>query len=202
MPIVAELQQYTSDVDASWMTRRYDHRSSGPVWITLPFAKNGRGDSIRAESNYRVIQADLDRVSAFGTDYRVDLWPGGTIETLMVRADDALALRAADEWIAHIESEGVASESDYSELEAEETRAAYGQWLYSDMYSSLPEWWQEACDELDPSVVEESFFDAVAESGEQLSWAESDGIAWDWKRATEILQEVIRAETRKRLGRV
>ena len=117
MPIVASLTAYTSEVDSNWMTRRYDYRADGPVWLTTPFSVNARGDSALAESNYAVISADLDRVSAYGTDYRIDLWPGGSIHTLCVRADDALALRAVDQWIAALADYPAADDSDVSERE-------------------------------------------------------------------------------------
>lgn len=118
MPIVAELGKHGADVDSVWWARRHDRPADdSPVWLVTPFSRNGRGDEPLAESNYRVISTDLERVAAFGTDYRIDLWPGGSIHTLMVRADDALALRAVDQWIGALSDYPVADESDYSEEE-------------------------------------------------------------------------------------
>jgi hypothetical protein len=43
MPIVSQLQAHTGDVDSSWLTRRFDYRASGPVWLTLPISRNAPG---------------------------------------------------------------------------------------------------------------------------------------------------------------
>lgn len=120
MPVVAELSSHTDAVDSDRMTRRYrggrsDDQAS--LLLTTPFSRNGRGDEPLAESNYRVISADLERVAAFGVDYRIDAWVGGTIHTLQVRADDALALRAVERWISALSDYPIADESDFSEEE-------------------------------------------------------------------------------------
>lgn len=134
MGIVDELLQHTYDVNSDWMTRRYDYRSDETpgMWLTTPFAKNGRGDTALAESNYRVISADLERVAAFGTDYRVDAWPGGTIHTLLVRSDDALALRAVRQWIDALADYPVADEMDWSELEWEQNHPDADNYCYAE----------------------------------------------------------------------
>lgn len=117
MPIVAELIGHTGEVDSVWWSRRVDRSDGPPVWLSTPFSRNGRGDEPLAESNYRVISADIERVAAFGTDYRIDAWSGGTIHTLMVRADDALALRAVAQWVSALSDYPVADDSDHSEEE-------------------------------------------------------------------------------------
>lgn len=120
MPIVGKLTRHTAEVNGVWWARRSD-RGSAIEWLALPFSKNGRGaqdlGQLVDESNYDVIGGDLDKVSAFGTDYRVDLWPGGSIHTLMVRADDALGIRAAEQWIDAIAGYPLADEAHYSDLE-------------------------------------------------------------------------------------
>lgn len=114
MPIVAELNAHTADVDGVWWSRRIDSATEGVTWLALPISRNGRGDEPLAESNYRVISADLEKASAFGTDYRIDAWPGGTIHTLMIRADDALAIRAAEQWVTALADYPVADDMDFS----------------------------------------------------------------------------------------
>jgi len=131
MPIVEDLARYTGEVDSSWQTRRYDRDNSGLCWLTTPFSVNARGDSALAESNYRVIEKDLSEVAAFGTDFRIDLWVGGSIHTLQVRADDALALRAVDRWVAALADYPVADESDFSEVEWEQNHPSEGE-CYAD----------------------------------------------------------------------
>lgn len=120
MPFVAKLSAHTAEVNSVWWARRVD-RASGPTWLALPFSRNGRGPQsiadVVGESNYEVIGADLEKVSAFGTDYRIDAWPGGTIHTLMVRADDALAIRAAEQWIDALADYPIADDDHHSEME-------------------------------------------------------------------------------------
>lgn len=131
MPIVAELTAHTTDVDNVWWARRIGSvDQTGLVWLTLPISRNGRGDEPLAESNYRVISADLEKVAAFGTDYRIDAWPGGTIHTLMIRADDALAIRAAEKWIGALADYPIADDMDFSAEEWEQNHPSE-----SDCYS-------------------------------------------------------------------
>lgn len=119
MEIVDRLTGLTGEADSSWVTRRSDYnpKEVPGMWLTTPFSRNGRGDSALAESNYRVIGADLERVSSFGTDYRVDLWPGGSMHTITVRSDDAPALRKVQEWVDALADYPVADESDFSDEE-------------------------------------------------------------------------------------
>lgn len=124
MPIVAQLELHGRECDEVWWSRRSD--TARPGWLATPFSVNPRGDDALAESNYRVIQADLDRV-ALETDYRVDLWPGGQIHTLLVRADDAFALRAVDQWVSALSDYPVADDMDYSELEWENNHPSDGE---------------------------------------------------------------------------
>ena len=120
LPIVEELTKHTADTNAVWWARRVDRDADDAVWLTTPFSVNPRGDSALAESNYRVIRADLERVAGMAVDYRIDAWPGGTIHTLTVRADDALALHAVQQWVTALADYPVANEMDLAELEADE----------------------------------------------------------------------------------
>lgn len=123
LPIVAELTAHTTECDNVWWTRRMGSDTDNAVWMTTPFSVNARGDSPLAESNYRIIRADLERVAGMDVDYRADAWPGGVIHTLMVRADDALALRAVQQWVTALSDYPVADDMDLAELEAEEAEA-------------------------------------------------------------------------------
>ncbi|MEV6350982.1 hypothetical protein [Actinoplanes sp. NPDC051851] len=123
LPIVGELTEHTARCDGSWMSRRVDRDDTDGKWLTTPFSVDPRADDALAESNYRVIKADLERVAGMEIDYRIDAWPGGTIHTLTVRADDALALRAVQQWTTALADYPIASESDLSELEAEYAEA-------------------------------------------------------------------------------
>jgi hypothetical protein len=122
MPIVAELTGHTGEVDNLWWARR-EGSTGGVIWLATPFSRNGRGpqeiDDVVSESNYHVIETDLERVSSFGIDYRIDLWPGGQIHTLQVRADDAPALRAVQAWVDALADYPLADDTDHSEREWE-----------------------------------------------------------------------------------
>jgi hypothetical protein len=83
--------------------------------LATPFSRDGGGDEPLAESNYRVIRDDLNRVAGMPISLRVDAWPGGTIDTLLVRADDALGLRAVQRWVDALADYPVADDRDFAE---------------------------------------------------------------------------------------
>lgn len=203
LPIVGELTNCTSEADSNWMTRRWDYRADGPVWLTTPFSINARGDSPLAESNYRVIAADLEKVAAYGTDYRVDLWPGGSIHTLQVRADDALALSAVQRWVSALADYPVADDDDLSALESETIYESFGQWAGSDIYRGLPEWAEELWDSFDYQAVEDEFWIAVYEyaGSDVVAYIDGDTVAWDFDAAEQIMIGVLRRMRRRELGR-
>lgn len=133
MPIVARLVKQGTEFDAVSWARREHTPGDGAPWLCTPFSHGTREESALADSNYRIIMADLDRVSAYGTDTRLDLWVGGRIETLMVRADDALALRAVQAWVDALADYPVADEEDYSELEWDRAHpGSDDEWCYAE----------------------------------------------------------------------
>jgi hypothetical protein len=139
MPIVEQLREHTGQVDGSWMTRRHDYRPDEPddLWLATPFSRNGRGDQPLAESNYRVIVDDLRQVAGMPVDYRIDLWPGGSIHTIQVRADDALALRAVQRWVDALADYPIADDRDYSVLRWEHDHPSDGE-CYADEGCGCP----------------------------------------------------------------
>jgi len=117
-PVVAELRKHGGDCDRAWWSR-HDSREDPDIWLTLPISANNRGDDDLAVSNFETARKLIEAVSAFGTDYRCDAWPGGVIETLTIRADDAGAVREADRVISSLQDYPVLDEEDYSEREWE-----------------------------------------------------------------------------------
>lgn len=117
-PIVKELAAHGKECDGSWMTRR----NSRHDWyeLTTPISRNGRGGDALDDSNFYTAERIIDAASPWGTTYRSDLWPGGTIETLVIRADDAAALKEITSIVNALEGYPVLDESDYSEREWEE----------------------------------------------------------------------------------
>jgi hypothetical protein len=114
-----ELIAHGKDCDAVEWTLRTSNEDRD-LWLTTPFSVNGRGGEPWEESNYRIINADLEQHAGMDIDYRVDLWPGGHIKTLLVRADDALAIRRVEHWVNHLMNNPLADEDDYYREEWEQ----------------------------------------------------------------------------------
>jgi len=114
-PFVKRLEDHLAEIERSQWTRPVSRGDW--FWLPLPISKNGRGDEPLAESNFRVAQREIESVAAFGTDYRVDAWPGGVIHTLMIRADDPAAVRMAQRLIDALEEYPILDEMDLAEEE-------------------------------------------------------------------------------------
>lgn len=169
------------------------------MWLTTPFSRNGRGDTFVAESNYRVIRADLEAVAAYGTDYRVDAWPGGTIHTVMVRSDDALALRAVQRWADALADYPIADEGDLSKLESDAITESWG-WLSSDLYGDLPDQLQNLYFAMGEKSVRDEFWSLMSGSNYDPECV-GDEVSWDMDKARELLVTAIRNKRRSELGR-
>lgn len=117
-PIAAQLSAHGQECDDIWWARR-DSRHD---WfeLTTPISRNSRGDTPLAESNFRVTERLLNEGSAFGFSYRYDLWPGGQIQTIVIRTDDAGALRTIQGIVNALSDYPVLSDDDHSELQWEE----------------------------------------------------------------------------------
>jgi hypothetical protein len=143
MPLVSQLRAHEDKCDRNWMTR-HDSRENRNLWLVTPISHGTREEDARADSNYEVAERLLDEASSFaeagqwpdwtaldgtvypgaaywtgGTSTRNDAWPGGVIETLLVRADDAPALRELGRIIDALEDYPFLDEEHYSALEDE-----------------------------------------------------------------------------------
>lgn len=116
-PIAEKFADFGRSCDSDWMTRRHSARE--PFELALPLSVNARYDEALNESNFEVARTRLDAVAAFGSDYRVDLWPGGQIHTLTIRADDALAIREAERIVDALQEYAALDEDDWSRREWE-----------------------------------------------------------------------------------
>jgi hypothetical protein len=159
MPIVNQLRAHESDCDRNWMTR-HDSREDRALWLVTPISHGTREEDARADSNYEVAERLLNEASGFaeagrwpdwtaldgtvyrgatywtgGTSTRDDAWPGGVIETLLVRADDALALRELERIIDTL--------SDSAELDDEHAAALEWERAHPDENNCYSE--QEDC---------------------------------------------------------
>lgn len=127
---IAELRDGETAMNRSWMTQRdgvYEW-----YWVPVGVSVHDASD-LTVVSNFEVAERMLEAASDFrdvpdrpeaypGTGdvrYRYDNWVGPTIKTLMVRADDAGALRVALEIRATLADYPVLSDADLSEREHE-----------------------------------------------------------------------------------
>jgi hypothetical protein len=137
----AKLRAHGDERDRDWLTR-HDSREDPALWLVAPISHSDRSQDARDDSNYEVAERLLNEASGFaarrqwpdwtaadgtvypgpsylagGTATRYDAWPGGVIETLLVRADDALALRELRRIIAALEYYPVLDDEHHSDLE-------------------------------------------------------------------------------------
>ena len=140
---VVKLRAHESACDRNWMTRHDSHEDRS-VWLVTPISHNGRREDPLDDSNYDTAERLLNEVSSFsernqwpawtapdgtvypgtvywsgGTSTRDDAWPGGIIETLLVRADDAPALRELERIVNALADYPVLDDEHYSEMEWE-----------------------------------------------------------------------------------
>lgn len=119
MPLVGDLRTHESSCDRVWWAR-HDSSEDRALWLVTPISHGTRDEDTLADSNYAVAEKQLTEASSFGeVGTRDDAWPGGVIETLLVRADDAPALRELQSIIRALADYPVLDESHYSELEYE-----------------------------------------------------------------------------------
>lgn len=161
---VAKLDAYRAGRDSDWMLR-HDTRENPAVWLTTPISSS-KMDEPRDESNYETAQQLLNEASGFarrvvygpdfkfagydvkvppggysylsgGTSERGDAWPGGTISTLLVRADDWGALRCLKQIIDALADYPVLDDEDCSRREWEHDHPSEHE-CYSDAGDDCP----------------------------------------------------------------
>ncbi|QFG25418.1 hypothetical protein [Actinomadura sp. WMMB 499] len=127
MPFVDDLMSLSNEMDGTPWTQRRGYTAEDEMWVPLPISHNDREDDPRADSNYYTAAELLEDAAAFGTNFRMDAWPGGVIHTLMVRADDALALREAERIVSALQDSPVLDDEDLSRREWEANHPALGE---------------------------------------------------------------------------
>ncbi|MFJ7907467.1 hypothetical protein [Kitasatospora sp. NPDC096204] len=118
MPFTAKLAELSVEAHKG-LSFRIDRDSFTSTWYATPFTQTRDADALE-ESNWAVISEDLDKrfpesveVHSFGH------FACGYYERLYVRTDDALAIRAIQDWVERLENHPVASDDHYSEVEWE-----------------------------------------------------------------------------------
>jgi hypothetical protein len=116
---INRLRAHEDACDRNWMTR-HDSREDRAVWLVTPISHGTRDEDARDDSNYQVAERLLTEASSFGeVTARYDAWPGGVIETILVRADDASALRVLMSIVSALEDYPVLDDEHHSALEDE-----------------------------------------------------------------------------------
>jgi hypothetical protein len=146
--LVARLRANGAECDSDWM-RRHESREDGRLWLTAPVSHANKASDTLSDCNYEVAGELLREASGFarwtvydaawrfaGTDVKVprggyrhrtggiaersDAWPGGLIETILVRADDAAALRVLASIITSLADYPSLDDARLAEMEHEE----------------------------------------------------------------------------------
>jgi hypothetical protein len=119
MEIVSRLRAHEDACDQTMWTRHDSHEDRA-LWLVTPISHGTRDESARDDSNYEVAERILTDASSFGeVGTRYDVWPGGVIETLLVRADDAPAIRELARIVDALEDYPILNDEHCSELEWE-----------------------------------------------------------------------------------
>jgi hypothetical protein len=117
MEIVGRLRAHEDACDRVIWTR-HDSREDRALWLVTPISHGNREESACDDSNYEVAETILTAASSFGeVSTRYDAWPGGVIETLLVRADDAPALRELARIVDALSDYPILDDEHCSELE-------------------------------------------------------------------------------------
>lgn len=111
---VASLRGGETAMNRSWMTQR----DGDYEWMWVPVGVSvHNGSSLVEESNFEVAERMLDEACEFWVSYRYDNWVGPQLKTLMIRVDDAGALRTALEIRETLSEYGILDEADVSARE-------------------------------------------------------------------------------------
>lgn len=125
---VAELRSEEQQADRHWLTLRdgsYDW-----YWVPIGIGMH-YGSDLTAVSNFETAVRLLEEVTPFWVKYRYDSWVGPQLKTIMVRVDDAAALKVALEIRQALADYPVLDDADLSEREHE---AMMSYWDESERY--------------------------------------------------------------------
>lgn len=140
-PELPKFQELERELDGNWLTLHASSEASFEVPLPLSTCDAGmsEADRVLAESNYAVAEERLEAAALFddAVSYRTDHWVGPPITTLVIRGDDAGAVREAAEIIATLEMYGVLDEADYAQRCAEEAQREWDNCYRSDVESIM-----------------------------------------------------------------
>ncbi|MFJ2187860.1 hypothetical protein ACIOJE_07810 [Kitasatospora sp. NPDC087861] len=114
------------------------------IWFATPFTRKRDADALE-ESNWQVVTRDLEKRFPEGVSvHSFGHFAHGHYERLYVSTDDAVAIRAVQEWVGRLEEYAVADEMHYSGVEWERNHPEEGT-CYSDdpdCCKVVRKWWE------------------------------------------------------------
>ncbi|MGW3232504.1 hypothetical protein [Kitasatospora sp. NPDC001095] len=118
MPFAAKLAELSVEAHKG-LSFHVDRDHFTRMWYATPFMQTRDADALE-ESNWVVITEDLEKRFPESVEvHSFAHFARGYYERLYVRTDDALAIRAVQEWTGRLEAYAVADEERYSALEWE-----------------------------------------------------------------------------------
>lgn len=181
----------------SWKVTNYRECDEDRPFIELSDAADDEGYEYVAfwrRSNFRSLERDYP-----GLFIRVGY---GRTDALGMFVHSATADQI--ELACSMVDSAIYDESDWSELESEEIHDSLSNWLHSDTYRELPDWWQDIDLEFEDSAIEARFWELLDEYDPDRTIVECRDaeVVWDMPRATEVLIAALRSLKRESLGRV
>lgn len=142
-PDLPKFQELERELDGNWWSLHASREASFevPLPISVCDAGQSEADRVLAESNYAVAEERLEAAALFddAVSYRTDHWVGPPITTLVIRGDDAGAVREASAIIACLEMYGVLDKADYDQRCRDEAQREWDNCYQSDVESIMTE---------------------------------------------------------------
>ena len=142
-PELPKFQELERELNGNWMMLHASREASFevPLPISVCDAGQSEADRVLAESNYEVARERIEAAMLFddGVSTRTDHWVGPPITTLVIRGDDAGAVREAARIIDALEMYGVLDEADYDQRCREEAQREWAGCYQSDVEQVMTE---------------------------------------------------------------
>ncbi|MFE0775715.1 hypothetical protein [Streptomyces sp. NPDC058861] len=116
MPFTEELEKLTEQAHEGASFHR-DRDEFTRMWYATSIMRTRDAGPLE-ESNWTVVTDDLVQSHPDGVEtHSFGHWACGNYDRLYVRRDDALAIRAVQNWVTRLSDYGIADEEHYSEME-------------------------------------------------------------------------------------
>lgn len=129
LPIVEELEEYTREVYADDLFTTEEGWDASPMWLATPFSHT-RDSELLEECNWEVLSEELsEKFPNTVQEMRFGHWGYGWYERIYVRRDDALALKAVQDFVNALSGYPILDEERYDKARSEK----YNEWLSSQL---------------------------------------------------------------------